>query len=260
MFRIDEMEQSTLKHYEALAPYIGELFGDEQFVINSNVRSWIEKNIPKTYPILDYGAGDGNLTIPLIEKGFNVDFYEPSDSGQSILKTQLSKSRDVLGNFYNTKQYGKTYGLIIIKEMLYHVLKKENRQELVIGLSQCLAAGGCIVIIHEFLDEKYYSWPKDFVKVSSIKGHKSDVFLRRKYCKKTKISKTEIQIRGNTDISGISVIPPAYFAFLDFDDISSLTKKANLRLCEIYRTESIQKEESVTSNGMYLMVFRKTKD
>lgn len=66
-------------------------------------------------PILEFGAGTGRLTLPLIQAGFKVDVVEPDIKSANILK-EIIPSIKVYSNIPDKK-----YSAVVGTDVLHHV-------------------------------------------------------------------------------------------------------------------------------------------
>lgn len=93
-------------------------------------------------PILDFGAGIGNLTIELTKRFRTVEAYDPS--GESI---EIAKERAPEVRCYDARDElpEAHYGLVILANVLHHVAIPE-RTELVQFAASRLRSGGVLVL------------------------------------------------------------------------------------------------------------------
>ena len=160
---IDRAEESTLLHYDALAPYSEEMFGGEVAPINEAIRRWIGKNVLNSESILDFGCGIGSYSIPAAKLvGESGQIYALDIHPIAIERVNKRITKSGLTNI-KTIQSGLDTGLD--NESLDHVLLLDvyswipNKAKLLKELHRVLKPEGklSVLIDHmapsEFMDD-----------------------------------------------------------------------------------------------------------
>ncbi|EIJ78965.1 Methyltransferase type 11 [Bacillus methanolicus PB1] len=102
--------------------------------------------------VLEFGAGTGNLTLKLIEKGLTVTAIEPSPSMRNIAKGKLGNKAEIMdGDFLC---YPKDCSVdTIVSTYAFHHLTDEEKRQAIAGYGNQLDEGGKII----FADTMYES-------------------------------------------------------------------------------------------------------
>ena len=124
------------------------LFGTEP-----DARVWAlatEAADPKTYRVLDIGAGTGRNALALARRGHPVDVVELTpkfaemirlDAGRELLNVRVIQ-RDVFSTVDDLRQ---DYQLILLSEVVSDFRTTEQLRSLFELTAHCLAPGGCLV-------------------------------------------------------------------------------------------------------------------
>ncbi len=124
------------------------LFGTEP-----DARVWAlagEAHDPRTFPILDIGAGTGRNTLALARRGHPVDAVEPTSSFAEIIRNEASRDnlqvrvieRDA---FKATDELRKDYQLILLSEVVSDFRTTAELRGVCEIAGKCLAPGGRLV-------------------------------------------------------------------------------------------------------------------
>jgi glycosyltransferase involved in cell wall biosynthesis len=121
------------------------------------------KNLPPSAKILDYGCGQGELTIFFLQQGYRVCAADVDDSfGINIRKRiTIEQNRNfifvTIRNNNNILQDKVGYfDLIIIREVLEHI---QNPEYILNFLNKLLTPQGMLVLsVPTAFSEKYFSW------------------------------------------------------------------------------------------------------
>lgn len=103
----------------------------------------IESWIPQGARCLDFGAGTGEITRLLLERGLQTAVYEPGVAMASSLQTELSKVPGFLGVI--DEQSTETFDVILVCEVIEHILDAELRDVLE-WINRMLKPGGILIV------------------------------------------------------------------------------------------------------------------
>ena len=117
--------------------------------------------------LLDYGSGDGRLSVFFIKKGFNVTSVDIDPNSETKILSQLTDSEKERFSFILIKEYdsllnySNKFDYIICREVLEHIKYYKNTVELFERLLKL--NGSCIISVPSYITEKYFSfWDSDW--------------------------------------------------------------------------------------------------
>lgn len=166
----------------------------------------IKNFVRKNGLILDYGAGTGNLAIPLVKKGFRVVALDIEKYGLNLLKIKLKKISPIFSitiynkDLFEIKFKENIFDCIVLKNVLY-LLK--NPLKYLKTFRKILKKGGIIIISGP---EKNIN-VKNLVKTVEIELKKKNVY--DKYKKEFEIfeyiNKNYLMEKPHKLISGLKI-------------------------------------------------------
>ncbi len=125
------------------------------------------KNVDKTTRLLDYGSGDGRLSVFFLKNGFNVTSVDIDPNSETKILSQLTDSEKKKFSFILIKEYdsllnySNKFDYIICREVLEHIKYYKNTVELFERLLK--SNGSCIISVPSYITEKYFSfWDSDW--------------------------------------------------------------------------------------------------
>ncbi|MCM3706327.1 MULTISPECIES: class I SAM-dependent DNA methyltransferase [Cytobacillus] len=118
--------------------------------------------------VIEFGAGTGNLTQKLLEKGANVTGIEPSAAMRDIARSKLPDVPMLNGDFLDFQVNGPADALV--STYAFHHLKDTEKAEAIKKYSSLLSKGGKLI----FADTIFKS---EEVKQDFINEAKRDHFL-----------------------------------------------------------------------------------
>lgn len=136
---------------------------------------YIEQYAEKGMKILEIGAGAGEYSLYLAERGFQVHALELADANIQAFERKIRPGMSlelVQGNAIDLSQYQDAFfDLVLLFGPLYHLEKEENRQQCIKEAKRVLKPGG--VIFFSFISN-------DMVILTELKKRK-DFFLDDTY-------------------------------------------------------------------------------
>lgn len=127
--------------------------------------------LKKGINILDAGCGDGNITFPLAERGFNITAI---DFGESVLeqaekkrqKKNISNIHFEFGDLNNPLKYEKeSFGLVT---SLHVIMKVKNYGLALSEFYRVLKKGGYLVISTTSSNEEFTPWFLRYIKQKGV--------------------------------------------------------------------------------------------
>lgn len=104
--------------------------------------------------ILDFGAGSGFLVQLLLNKGFRVAAFDPSDGRESVLTTVVGTKDNFLGLEHGAGD--EKYDVVIFSEVIEHILEADY-QDVISRVIRYVADDGFLIITtpnHEDIEQK----------------------------------------------------------------------------------------------------------
>lgn len=130
-----------------------------------------ELKMPRDNKLLDAGCGDGNITFPLAERGFDITAI---DFGDAVLKEAEKKNRKLgykklvfeFGDLNNPLKYPDNNFSIITS--LHVIMKVKNYALAFKEFYRVLKPGGYVVISTTSSDETFTHWLRRYIKKNGI--------------------------------------------------------------------------------------------
>lgn len=173
----------------------------EQFVCMHYITKYIAGR--KNLNILDVGAGTGAYTKVLCEMGHNVCAVEPVKKNLSVLKQNCPNAKSILGDARNlSKIESESQDIVLLFGPLYHLPKKEDREQATLEAVRVLKRGG--ILFNMFLMNDYAILTHAFKE-----GALSDAQETKQIDKNFKIKDNENNLYCYARISDINAIKKA---------------------------------------------------
>lgn len=146
------MSEEVKKYYDENAeiefnrlsnPYSSVEFLSTMFLMN--------KYFPNKGEVCDIGCGTGRYSIELLKKGYNVTLFDISQKELDIAKSQIEQANlkaegyicEDASNLNVLKS--ETYDVVLLMGPMYHVLKKDERLNILGQAKRILKKGGIIL-------------------------------------------------------------------------------------------------------------------
>jgi len=144
---------TNLSYFEKIYSMTGKnKFPDSRFVRFYNI--YLKKMLSKKSVALDFGFGNGNQSIFLIENGYEVYGIEVAKNACSLLKVNFKKNRI---NNYPLKRFSvispgsaellfkdEFFDLIVANQSLYYLPSRGHIKKVCKEFSRCLRPGGIV--------------------------------------------------------------------------------------------------------------------
>ena len=103
----------------------------------------IEHLLSPSGTVLDFGAGDGELAALLLERGYRVAAYEPSDIRQKALAARFDALPNFSGVVGSAEQ--RAFDTVVLCEVIEHILD-EDFDNVMCRVAQLTVPGGHVII------------------------------------------------------------------------------------------------------------------
>lgn len=120
------------------------------------------KNKDETIHLLDYGSGDGRISIFFIKQGFKVTSVDIDPNSETKIISQLTDNEKRRFNFILVKEddsfnnYKVKFDYIICREVLEHIVDYSDVVRLFSNLLN--SNGTCIISVPTYFSEKIFSF------------------------------------------------------------------------------------------------------